>query len=71
MATKGSPDEQEFRKLAKDVEQFAVSLVDPLKSDDGKRKKFGAWIDHFVDLAIEKGQKKVKRLEPKLTRFHN
>ena len=71
MATKGGPDEQEFRKLAKDVEQFAVSLVDPLKSDDGKRKKFGVEIDRFADLAIEKGQKKVKRLQPKLTRFHN
>ena len=60
MVTKGGPDEQEFCKLANGVEQFAVCLVDPLKSDEGNRRVFGAGINHFADLAIEKGQKKVR-----------
>ena len=64
LAAKGGPDEQDFSKLAKDVEHFTVSLVDPLKANDGHREVFSAGIDLFVDQAIEKDQKKVKTLEP-------
>ena len=59
-STKRGPDEQELSKLSKDVEEFAVRLVDPLKSDDGNRDVFGAEINYFADQAIERGQKKSK-----------
>ena len=62
LAAEGGPDEQGFSKLAKDVEQFVFSLVDPLKADYGNREVFGAGVDRLVDEAIERDQKKVKRL---------
>ena len=62
LAKKKGPDEQDFLKLENDVKEFAVCLMDPLKSDDRKRNAFSAWIDGVVDKAIETGQKKVKGL---------
>ena len=52
------------------MEEFAVRLVDPLKSDDGNREMFRAGIDNFADQAIEGEQKKVKILKQELTRSH-
>ena len=53
------------------MEEFAVRLVDPLKSDDGHREMFRAGIDHFADQAIEGDQKKVKILKRELMRLQN
>lgn len=53
------PDEQEFLTLQKNVNEFAVSLIEPLKADDGERDAFGTGVESFVQMAITKEQKKV------------
>ena len=53
-------DEEEFTKLANSVDEFSYSLLNPLKSDIAFRHAFADSLDHVMDTAIEKEQKKVR-----------
>ena len=59
-ADKKGPDEEEFTKLANSVDEFSYSLLNPLKSDIAFRHAFADSLDHVMDTAIEKEQKKVR-----------
>jgi len=54
------PEVGRFRQLANSVEEYIYCLLDPLKSDAGKREQFGDYVlDEILDDAIEFEQKKV------------
>ena len=59
-ADKKGPDEEEFTKLANSVDEFSYSLLNPLKSDIEFRHAFADSLDHVMDEAIAKEQKKVR-----------
>lgn len=59
-ADKKGPDEERFKQLADSVEEFTYRLLDPLRSDEESREKFGEYVlDYIMDEAIDLDQKKV------------
>ena len=58
-ARKGGPNEEVFLKLANSVEEFASSLLDPLKTDQYAKKDFQESADFFVNEATKSKMKKV------------
>ena len=63
------PDAEEMKKTATLVEEFATTLLDPLKSDDEQREDFADSLDSIIDKAIKYKQMKVNRLERMVTPF--
>lgn len=60
LAKSGGPDGDELKELAMAVENFAINLIEPLKSDDMKRAIFeGKDFDRVADIAVKYEQKKV------------
>ena len=58
-ATKGA-DTERFTQLANSVEEFTTSFLDPMRSNEDRRKEFGEYLlDEVLDDAIELKQKKV------------
>ena len=63
------PDAEEMKKTATLVEEFATTLLDPLKSDDEQREDFADSLDSIIDKAIKYKQMKVNRLQRMVTPF--
>ena len=63
------PDAEEMKKKANLVEEFASTLIDPLKSNDEQREDFSDSLDSIIDKAIEYKQMKVNRLGRLVTTF--
>ena len=63
------PDAEEMEKKATLVEEFATTLLDPLKSDDEQREDFADSLDSIIDKAIRYKQMKVNRLGRMVTPF--
>ena len=60
LADKKGPDEERLKRLANSVEQFTYCLLDPLRSDERKRKDFRENVlDVIMEKAIDLDQKKV------------
>ena len=57
------PDENRVIHLANSVESFTCLLLDPLKSDQGRREEFGDHLDEILEDAIHLQQKKVQQRE--------
>lgn len=57
-ARKGGPNEEVFLKLANSVEEFASSLLEPLKTDQYAREDFQS-ADFFIKEATKSKMKKV------------
>ena len=55
------PDAEEMKTKANLVEEFATTLIDPLKSNDAQREEFADSLDSIIDKAIKYKQKKVNR----------
>lgn len=58
-ARKGGPNEEVFLKLANSVEEFASSLLEPLKTDQYAREDFQKSADFFIKEATKSKMKKV------------
>jgi hypothetical protein len=60
LAKSEGPDAEEFKDLAMSVENFAINLIEPLKSDEIKKAIFqGKDFDRIADQAVKYEQKKV------------
>ena len=60
LADRKGPDALRFKRLANSVEEFTYCLLDPLKTDPGRREQFGDFcLDEVLKDAIEFEQKKV------------
>ena len=60
LAKNMGPDKERFNQLANTVEEFTTTLLDPLRSDEDRRKQFGDHIlDNVLEVAIANEQKKV------------
>ena len=60
-ARKGGPNEEVFLKLGNSVEEFASSLLDPLKTDQHAKEDFQESADFFVKEALKSKMKKVSQ----------
>ncbi|KAJ7330695.1 hypothetical protein OS493_021622 [Desmophyllum pertusum] len=59
LAEKKGPDKERFNQLANSIEEFTISLLDPMRRDEGWRKQFGDHLlDGILDDAIEFEQKR-------------
>ena len=52
-----------MKKLADSVDEFASSLIDPLKSDKPSREAFGDSLDSVIEKAIKHKEMKVNQCE--------
>ena len=59
LSKRRGPEQKEYERLADRVDEFATSLIDPLKSYDEKSHCFRRSLDCAVDKAIDCEQKKV------------
>ena len=59
-ARRRGPNEEEFLKLANSVEEFASSLLDPLRTDKYAKHDFQASADFLVEESTKSKMKKVR-----------